>query len=180
MGIVGGVDNMNKKALLEAALFVTDKPLTLEHLAAIVGAPYEEIERMVNELKHQLRNEERGIELIETPEGAELRVKQPYREQVAKLAPFSDLSDGMLRTLAIIAVKHPVKQSSIVKYQGNKVYGYVKDLEDKGLIRTEKFRRTKIITPTDDFEKYFGKSSAELKQLLNDKLKEKPKEKEQS
>lgn len=168
---------MNKKALLEAALFVTDKPLTLERLAAIVGVSYEQLEQMIDELKQQLHNDARGVELIETPEGAELRVKQPYREQVAKLAPFSDLSDGMLRTLAIIAVKHPVKQSNIVKYQGNKVYGYVKDLEKKGLIRTEKFKRTKLITPTDDFEKYFGKSSTELKKLLNDKLNEKSGEK---
>jgi segregation and condensation protein B len=71
-----------------------------------------------------------------------------------------------MRTLAIVAAKQPIKQSLIVKYQGNKAYGYVVGLEKKGLIRTEKYGRTKLITTTPDFEKYFGKSSEEIKKIL--------------
>jgi len=160
--------------LLEAALFVSDKPLSLERLSKIVdvGSP-EQIKKLIEEIKKELEKEDRGIELAETPEGYELRVKQEYREKVAKLAPFADLSDGMLRTLAIVAIKQPIKQSTIVKFQGNKTYGYVASLEAKGLIRTEKAGRTKIITTTPEFERYFGKSTEELKKMLEEKVKEK-------
>ena len=79
----------------------------------------------------------------------------------------------MMRTLAIVAVKQPIKQSIIVKYQGNKAYGYVAALEEKGLIKTEKFGRTKLITTTPDFEKYFGKSTEEIKRILAEAEKEK-------
>lgn len=165
---------MNPKALLEAALFVSDKPLSLERLSNIVGVGSpEQIKKLIEEIKKELEKEDRGIELIETPEGYEFRVKQEYREKVAKLAPFADLSDGMLRTLAIVALKQPIKQSAIVKYQGNKTYGYVASLEAKGLIKTEKAGKTKIITTTPDFEKYFGKSTEELKKMLEEKVKEK-------
>ena len=158
---------MNKKALLEAALFVSDKPLTLEKLSKIVGiGDEEEVKNLLIRLRTDLRLEDRGVELLETPEGYELRVKQEYRERVARLAPFADLSEGMMRTLAIIAAKQPIKQSLIVKYQGNKTYGYIVSLEAKGLIYTEKAGRTKIITTTPDFEKYFGKSSEEIKKVL--------------
>jgi segregation and condensation protein B len=158
---------MNQKALLEAALFVSDKPLTLERLSKIVGVGSEqEVKELLIRLQTDLKIEDRGIELIETPEGYELRVKQEYREKVARLAPFADLSDGMMRTLAIVAVKQPIKQSIIVKYQGNKSYGYIAGLEDKGLVKTEKSGRTKLITTSVDFEKYFGKSAEEIRSLL--------------
>jgi segregation and condensation protein B len=161
---------MNQKALLEAALFVSDKPLSLEKLSKIVGLGSEqEVKQLLAELQQKLAKEDRGIELIETPEGYELRVKQEYREKVVRLAPFADLSDGMMRTLAIVAAKQPIKQSLIVKYQGNKTYGYVVGLEEKGLIKTEKYGRTKMITTTADFEKYFGKSSEEIKKVLETK-----------
>jgi len=165
---------LNPKALLEATLFVSDKPLSLERLSKIVGVGNpEKIKKLIEEIKKELEKEDRGIELAETPEGYELRVKQEYREKVAKLAPFADLSDGMLRTLAIVAIKQPIKQSTIVKFQGNKTYRYVASLEAKGLIRTEKAGRTKIITTTPEFERYFGKSTEELKKMLEEKVKEK-------
>jgi len=163
---------MNQKALLEAALFVSDKPLSLEKLSKIAGIGSEqEVKQLLAELQQKLAKEDRGIELVETPEGYELRVKQEYRENVVRLAPFADLSDGMMRTLAIVAAKQPIKQSLIVKYQGNKTYGYVVGLEEKGLIKTEKYGRTKMITTSPDFEKYFGKSSEEIKKVLNGKEK---------
>jgi len=171
-------DSLNQKALLEAALFVSDQALSLERLSKIVGiGSEEEVKKLLAQIKEELEKESRGVELAETPEGYELRVKQEYRERVAKLAPLADLSDGMLRTLAIIAAKQPVKQSLIVKYQGNKTYGYVVRLEDKGLIKSEKFARTKLMTTTPEFEKYFGTSSEQIKSMLESKGKI-PEEKE--
>lgn len=161
---------MNKKALLEAALFVSDKPLSLESLSSIVGSSEEEVKSLIEELKNDLEKGDRGIELAETPEGLELRLKPEYRNAVAKLAPLADLGNGMMRTLGIIAVKQPIKQSIIVKYQGNKTYGYVKSLEEKGLIKAEKAGRTKLCTLTSEFEKYFGKSAEELKKSLKEKV----------
>ncbi|MEM5853757.1 MAG: SMC-Scp complex subunit ScpB [Candidatus Aenigmatarchaeota archaeon] len=159
---------MNTKALIEAALFVSDKPLSVDKLAKILNLNVEEVKKNLVKIQEELRKEDHGVELVETTEGFEFRVKQEYREKVAKLAPFADLSDGMMRTLAIVAVKQPIKQSVIVKYQGNKAYGYVAALEEKGLIKSEKFGRTKLLSTTPEFEKYFGKSSEEIKRILSD------------
>jgi len=167
---------MNKKALLEAALFVSDKALSLERLSKIVGIGTEqEVKQLIAQIQQDLTKGNRGIELVESPEGFEFRVKQEYREKVARLAPLADLSDGIMRTLAIVAVKQPIKQSIIVKYQGNKTYGYVRTLEEKGLINTEKAGRTKMITTSGNFERYFGKSSEEVKSFLESKAKEEKK-----
>ena len=156
-------------ALLEAALFVSATPLGMEKLMKIlaVSSPTE-VAQIISELQKDLKNQERGIEIVESPEGFEFRVKAEYRERVARLAPFADLSEGMMRTLAIVAAKQPVKQSIIVKYQGNKSYGYIASLEGKGLVRTEKAGRTKNVMTTIDFEKYFGKTAEEVKKSLEE------------
>lgn len=158
---------MNQKALLEAALFVAEKAVTAKQLSEITGLPEQKVHLLLLEMKEDFEKEERGIILVETPEGYELRIKPEYRDKVVPLAPFSDLSEGMMRSLAIIAAKQPVKQSLIVRYQGNKVYGYIAELESKGLVKAEKFGRTKIITTTPEFEKYFGRSSEEIKKALS-------------
>lgn len=164
---------MNKKALLEAALFVSDKPLSLGRLSAIVGiGSEEEIKKLIEEFQNDLLDFDRGVELLETPAGYELRVKPEFRENVAKLAPFADLSDGLMRTLAIVAAKQPVKQSLIVKYQGNKSYHYISQLEEKGLVKTEKYQRTRLVSTTPEFEKYFGTSSDDIKKMLESKMKD--------
>lgn len=157
------------KAIVEAALFVSDKPLTVEQLSKTTTLQQEEIARLVEQIRVELDAGQHGYELVETPEGYEYRVRAELREKVAKLAPFADLSGGMMRTLAIVAAKQPVKQSLIVKYQGNKAYAYVAKLEGKGLIKSEKYRRTKLLQTTPEFEKYFGTSSAQIKAMLEKK-----------
>ncbi len=167
---------MDKKAKIEAALFVSNEPLDLDKLSKFVGGDVYEAERIVNELMDECNDSGSGIELVKTPKGYEYRVKQEYRDNVVDIAPLSDLTEGMLRTLAIITAKEPIKQSTIVKYQGNKVYNYIKKLEEKGLIKTEKYKRTKLVRTSSGFERYFGKSVGEVRDMLNNRMGKRDKE----
>jgi segregation and condensation protein B len=157
---------MDHKALVEAALFVSERPLSMASLAEITGLKEAEIPELVFQLQKDMLEDDRGVELVQTPEGYEMRLKPEYRSKVSKLAPFSDLSEGMLRTLAIVVANQPVKQSVIIRYQGNKAYGYIDSLERKGLVATQKSGRTKLVSTTPDFEKYFGMSTEEIKKKL--------------
>ena len=87
-------------------------------------------------------------------------------ESIANLSSYSDISRGALRTLGIVALKQPILQSEIVKIQGNKAYNYIKSLEKKGLIKTEKSGRTRLVKTTKDFERYFGRSLKEIQEKL--------------
>ena len=161
---------MNKKALIQAALFVSDKPLSLKKLTSITNSTTKEVDKILKEIQMETEKEDSGIQLMETPEGYNLIVKPIYRPYVASIAPFSDLSEGMKRTLALIAAKQPIKQSLIVRYQGNKAYNYIESLVKKGLIKAERFGRTKILTTTENFERYFGKPAEAIKKILNEKV----------
>jgi segregation and condensation protein B len=155
--------------LVEAALFISSSPISLQTISKICKTDEEIIKRILEELKKEYEKEDHGIELVETPQGYEIRVKPIYRNFVKNLAPFSDLSEGLLRALSIILIKQPITQAEVVKYQGNKAYGYIKELEKRGLIKTKPHKNTKIIFVTPELEKYFGMSLDEIKRVLEEK-----------
>jgi len=156
-----------KKALIEAALFVSENPVKLGTLSKISGiTSTKEIKKILEELKKELDARSRGIVLALTPEGYQLQVKDQFLESVAGLTTYADISKGALRTLSIVALRQPIFQSEIVKIQGNKAYNYIKSLEKKKLIKTEKAGRTKKVNITKEFERYFGKSLSEIQEKL--------------
>jgi len=159
----------DKKALIEAALFMSENPLTIRELGKIANVSSKsEIKQILEELKKDLENSSRGITLALTGEGYQFQVKTKFANKVSNLTPYSDLNPGSLRALGIIALNQPITQADIVKIQGNKVYNYIKKLEKRGLIRTEKQGRTKILATTREFENYFGSNLHNIQQELKD------------
>lgn len=158
--------NEDLKLRIEAILFASSKPLSVNQLAKILNENEENIRNALNELIREYENSKRAIEIVETPEGFEMRVKAEYRNEASKVSSFSDLSLGATKTLALIIFKHPIKQSEIVKIQGNRAYDYIKILERKGLINSKRVGNTKILMPSQNLEKYFGMKIEELKKQI--------------
>lgn len=144
-----------KMALLEAALFITEKPLSIEKLSEILRVEKEEVMKLIEKLKARYNCDDFGIELSEIG-GYRLVVKPKYLPYVRKLTKHADLSRSLLRVLSIVAHYKEVRQADLVRVLGNRVYDYVKKLEEMGFIKTEKLSRTKIIKLTKRFEEYFG------------------------
>lgn len=159
--------NPKKMALLEAMLFTTTEPMSLEKLEKRLRIRKDAIEKMVQILKEKYMKEEAGIELSDIG-GYRLTVKKEFMENVSDLTPHADMSRGLLRVLAIIAYHQPISQSDIVKVIGNRTYDYVKDLDQKGLVKWEKKSRTKMLSVTPHFEEYFGAKAEEMKKVLTE------------
>ncbi|NIO19709.1 MAG: SMC-Scp complex subunit ScpB [Candidatus Aenigmarchaeota archaeon] len=159
------------KKLIEAALFMSPRPLTVEDISKITGvSSLGKIEERLEELRKEY--EGKGIEIIRSPEGWVMQVKNEMLPRVAHLARYSDLRDGHKRTLALVAYREPVKQSEIVRIQGNKSYAYIKLLIKKGLIKSEKEGRTRILTLTREFERYFGEEKERIREMLEQGVKQ--------
>jgi len=171
----------NKKALIESALFMANEPLSLKELSQLIEDE-KAAKNIIEELKKELTREERGIILIESKDGYQLRVKPEYVPMVRHLTPYQDLNKGLLRVLALVAYKQPITQSEIVKVIGNRAYEYVKSLESRGLIRAVKQSRTKALIATKEFASYFGLEKPEdakkFFEKLNNDTKKEQKEKE--
>lgn len=155
---------MSKLALLEAVLFTTTEPLSIEELEKDLKLRREEVEKLLHQIREKYSTPESGVKLSDAG-GYKLVVKHEYAERVAHLTPHADLSRGLLRVLSIIAYHEPIAQSDIVKVVGNRTYEYVKELEMRGLVKSEKKSRTKLLKTTPHFEEYFGARAEEIKRL---------------
>ncbi|MCI2428692.1 SMC-Scp complex subunit ScpB [Candidatus Acetothermia bacterium] len=150
-------ERVRDKALLEAALFLTAKPLSRTELAKIIGTKSPRyVEELLSDLADDLIPAERGIKLQQIEKSYLLQVKAEYLDAVAYLAPYQDISRPVLRTLAMIACNQPITQSELVRVRGNKCYKHVEQLLNQNLIRAEKHGRTLMLHVTEEFLRYFG------------------------
>ena len=157
-------NRIEPKALLEAALFIADKGLRKEELSDLIGLPIEEIEGLLESLKKDMENKERGIKLVERNGEFLLQVKRNYLDRVRHLAPHQDMSRGVLRTLSVIAYHNPILQKEVVDIRGNGAYSHIEELKERNFIKSEKDGRTKLLSVTDHFLRYFEiESTEELK-----------------
>ena len=172
------------RGLIEAALFLSPEPLTRRRLAKLLGGTaLAYVDRILEEIKAEFNAPTHGIELLTEDGRAFFQVKRDYVDKVASLAPQQDIPRPVLRTLAMIAYNNPMTQADLVKARGNKAYGHVNELIERGLIRSEPQGRTLLLSVTDKFLRYFGLSTVEEFRLhvgaIKDELKlnqEPPKE----
>ena len=68
----------------------------------------------------------------------------------------AEFSKAEQETLAIIAYKQPIKQSSIVRIRGNKAYNHIKHMMEVGLVKGKKCSRTVELSLSEEFYNYFN------------------------
>ena len=147
-------------ALVEAALYVTGKPLDLKLLGTILRSKSDSsIRDIARRLCERYQQENSSIQIMELEDGRYVMQLRPeYVSAVKRLATRQLLTPGPLKTLSFIALKQPISQAYVVKVRGKLAYGHVKQLKDAGLILDEKSGRTKVLRTSETFADYFNLS----------------------
>ncbi|UCH01713.1 MAG: SMC-Scp complex subunit ScpB [Candidatus Bathyarchaeota archaeon] len=147
-------------ALLEAALYVSGRPLNLKTLSSIVKIrSKKKIKALTKALAEKYKKRGSALELIEIDNSRlTLQLVPKYISLVKRLVVRPLLSKGPLKTLAYIAYRQPIVQSQVVAVRGSHSYSHIKHLKKLGLLTTEKLGKTKIIRTTDVFADYFNLS----------------------
>jgi segregation and condensation protein B len=150
----------SKVALIEAALYVTGRPMDLKTLGSVVGFRSEDKTReLARVLKEKYGNDGTCLEVLELSDGRfVMQLRPQYVRHVKRLASRQLLTPGPMKTLSFIAYKQPITQSYVAKVRGNLAYSHVKMLRDMGLITEEKLGRTKVLRTTPNFADYFNLS----------------------
>lgn len=156
--------NKNLPRLIEASLFMSSEPLKIQDLARLVRASVEETRVALNELTQNLDERNSALELRDDSSGFRLSVRKEFDEFAQNFSTVPELNKSVLKTLAFISYKQPVRQSEVIRFRNNKGYEHVKILEDKGFIRRETVGRTFLIFTTKKFVDYFGEPKNPLVQ----------------
>jgi len=146
---------MSLKCRIEAALFVIGKAATIEELAEIVNENPQEVESALLELIMDYAARETALE-IDDENGYIIQIAEEYKDIVEKLVPV-ELKTPVLRTLTIIAIKEPIRQSRLKELRGAVAYDHIPELLGKGLISRKKDKngRSFILKTTPKFAEYF-------------------------
>lgn len=144
------------KARIEAVLFTTAQALSIKDIADILNEEdLEKTEEAMLELIMDYSSRPGALE-IDDENGYILQVKEEHMDIVEKLCPI-ELKPGALRTLSVIALKEPIRQTDLKELRGSGAYEHVQELLEKGLIsRTrDKNGRSYNLKTTPKFAEYF-------------------------
>lgn len=144
------------KARIEAVLFTTAQALSIKEIADILNEEdVDKVEEAMLELIMDYASREGALE-IDDENGYILQVKEEHMDIVEKLCPV-ELKPAVLRTLSVIALKEPIRQTDLKELRGSNAYEHVQELLEKGLISRAKDKngRSYNLKTTPKFAEYF-------------------------
>lgn len=134
--VAAALEGAQLKSLVEALLFATDKPLTLQRLRQLTRIKDASLlQAIVDEIQADFAN--RGIVLTEVSGGYLFRTHHAFSTWVQQLVQGRPvrLSRAQLETLSIIAYRQPITRPEIDQIRGVDSGGTLKILLDRNLIR---------------------------------------------
>jgi len=168
------MEENNLKSAVEALIFASEKPITLEQIKKVLGIPDNTtINKIVDDLKIEYENQNRGIRVVEIAGGFQMSTASifaPFLKKLFKNRYTERLSKQALESLAIIAYKQPLTKAEIESLRNVNVDGVMKSLLDKNLIRICGRKKVPgrpfVFGTTREFLEHFGlKSLQELPKI---------------
>lgn len=127
-----------EKALIEAILFMESDPIDVRTIAQTSGLARDQVEELLSELRRDLADTGRGLDLMTV--GGQVQLV-PKRELWPRLRSRfgrkrgARLSRAALETLAIIAYSQPITRAEIESLRGVSPDAIIRQLVERGLIR---------------------------------------------
>lgn len=162
------MDREESKRIVEALLFVSDKPVSIETLKDVVKDVEPVVVReIIGELNNEYASSGRSFSIKEIAGGFQMLTDPIYSRWIAALYKKGPdrLTGPSLETLAIIAYKQPLTRTDIEIIRGVNVDGVLRTLEERNLIKTkgrlDAPGRPILYCTTNEFLQHFGLRSLE-------------------
>lgn len=157
------MDDSRKKAVIEALVFLSSKPITVTEIKAVTSFQPDEIRKLAGELIEEYKERDGGLLMGAVAEGYRMHSSPECAEWTRKLTQQSSsqkLSLPALETLSIVAYKQPITKAEIEAIRGVNADGVVKSLLERRLIKIagkkEAPGRPILYTTTREFLEHFG------------------------
>lgn len=168
------------KGVVEGLLFASgDEGITVKQIAKVIGVTSEIIDELIEQLKKDYYEIDRGITIIQSNEIFHLTTKREHNEYYKKLMQHprtTRMSQAALETLAIIAYNQPITRIEIEEIRGVSSDYAVQMLLARSLIenvgRKDSIGRPILFGTSKEFLTYFGLSSIDELPDLPDEIDE--------
>lgn len=128
--------NKEMVSALEAVLFASGEPISIDRLSQVFEITSEKIETLIEKLNEKY-SLDGGIEIVRLENTYQLTTKNDYAEYIKKAFDMrrrTPLSPAALEVLAVISYNQPVTKAFIEQVRGVDCSGVVSTLVEKGLV----------------------------------------------
>ena len=158
------MDDHQLKSAIEAIVFVSGNPLSLDRLKDIFDeATAEQIEAQVSLLQQEYIDRGSGLMLAEVAGGYQFATRPEHFGWIRKFKTVKTttrLSKPALETLAIVAYKQPITRSEVEALRGVNIGGIMRNLMERRLVKIVGKKdvpgRPMMYGTTQEFLQYFG------------------------
>lgn len=159
------MSKVNYKYILEAALFASPEPLTVERLQELFEKQDRPVPAKIKNLLSELSEDyqERGVELCEVASGYRFQAKSKFAPWLQRLWKKKSprYSRALLETLALVAYRQPISRGEIEGIRGVTVSSDImKKLLDREWIKVDGYRdvpgKPALYVTTKAFLDYFN------------------------
>lgn len=172
------IDKM--KAIIEAILFASGRPVEIKELISALELPEEDIIQIIESMKADFQEANRGIEIIRVESGYTLCSKKEYYDYIYPLfdnRAKPNISNAAMETLAIIAYNPKITRAEIESIRGVNSDATIYKLLEYNLIedagKSDLPGKPTVYQTTEEFLKTFGISNLdELPELPRYRLDE--------
>ena len=172
------IDKM--KAIIEAILFASGRPVEIKELISALELPEEDIIQIIESMKADFQEANRGIEIIKVESGYTLCSKKDYYDYIYPLLDNRakpNISNAAMETLAIIAYNPKITRAEIESIRGVNSDATIYKLLEYNLIedagKSDLPGKPTVYQTTEEFLKTFGISNLdELPELPRYRLDE--------
>ena len=154
------------QAALEAVLFASGEPVSLERLAAALEVDVADAERLAEDLAQDYRTSEGGMTILRLDDSYQMCSKRdfaPYIRRAMEIRRNTPLSQAAMEVLAIVAYNQPVTRMYVDTLRRADSSYAMNNLIDRGLIeckgRMDVPGRPMLYGTTNDFLRCFGLNS---------------------
>lgn len=150
--------------LIEAALFASPRPVTVEELQTLdPDVSLAEVRQALDQLREHYDFDGHGVEVTEMAGGFQILSRAVFAAAIERAqlnTKPSRLSGAMLETLATISYRQPVGRAEIEEIRGVNAAGVLRTLQERGLIevvgRSEALGRPLLYGTTPLFLELLG------------------------
>ena len=168
------------QSIIESILFAAGRMVSIEEIELALEISRVDLEKILEKMQEEYKEEKRGIELIKLNNGYQLCSKKENYEYIYQIIDKRNkpkLSNAELETLSIIAYNPKISRAEIEAIRGVSVDATIYKLLEYGLIeeagKLDLPGRPMSYKTTEEFLKMFGYSSLdELPELPRYKMDE--------
>ena len=168
------------QSIIESILFAAGRMVSIEEIELALEVSRVDLEKILDKMQEEYKEEKRGIELIKLNNGYQLCSKKENYEYIYQIIDKRNkpkLSNAALETLSIIAYNPKISRAEIEAIRGVSVDATIYKLLEYGLIeeagKLDLPGRPMSYKTSDEFLRLFGYSSLdELPELPRYKMDE--------